>query len=81
MVVQHVPLDYIPLRKRSEGKGRGKGGEGGVVDKKEGREKWYEVPSGQVKFLLVCVYFHQNKKRRDPRVQNLTLNYKSSDFF
>ena len=55
-------LYNIPLRKRPEGKGskgRGKCQEGerrGVADKEEGREKWYEVPSGQVKFLLVCVY-------------------------
>ena len=48
-------------REKDEGSVR-KGREGGVVDKKEGHEKWYEVHSGQVKLLLVSVYLQQNKK-------------------
>ena len=48
----------IPLWESTEGKGRENGREGGVVGKKEGREKRYECPGGHVKgddlqFLLV----------------------------
>jgi hypothetical protein len=45
-------ITYHLVRVRREKDAGGKGREGEVVDKKEGHEKWYEVPT----------YLQQNKK-------------------